>query len=333
MRTERIADPNVLDLASIEKFLASSRLVIQFSRASAYDDKILAALDAVCAQSSADLNVRFFGHYGTPFDASVLRLLPNVKSLTIDCMERAESLSVLADLQHLERLVLPDIFEPDVLSFDNLARLKNLTVGSARAPLDLAPLQRFRGLTDLAVIDKVKNLDVVGGLDLVTHLSLHSIKRLPLSFIDAMTGLRKLSLILGGRDSIDEIDGARIEHLELIRVRGFAGFAKLNAWRSLKTLEIEDQVRIESLSFAADMTNLNYLRVANCKGLGQLRGLVTLPALTHLRLAQTALDFETLCQEGLPQSLRQFAFYTFRTRQDEAIQAKIASMGFEIDNV
>lgn len=45
---------------------------------------------------------------------------------------------------------------------------------------------------------------------------------------------------------------------------------------------------------------------------------VKLPALTHLRLAQTAIDFEALCQSELPQSLRRFALYAFRPRQAAA---------------
>lgn len=332
MKTERISDPKVFDIPSIERHLASGRVVIQFSRPSSYDEEMLDALDAICAKYSPQLDIRFYGHHGSAFDGKILNRLPNVKSLVIDCLEHVENLHALGTLEHLERLRLPNIFDPDVLSYDNLSKLKDLTVGSLRAPLNLRPLSRFEYLTDLTIIDNVKNLEVIGGLCHLRHLSLNSIKKCPLEFVNAMTGLINLSLILGGRDSIDEIDGTRIEHLELIRVRGFAGFAALNAWQALKTLEIEDEVRIEHLSFASELENLSYLGIANCKGLRRLDGLATLPALTHLRLAQTAIDFDALCQSGLPASLRQFAFHTFRKRQDDAIHAKIASMGYQIGN-
>ena len=67
-------------------------------------------MDALCAEWGDRRKVRFYGHYGQVFDASALQALPNIRSLSIDSLERAINLEAIADLEHLERLHL-GVFE------------------------------------------------------------------------------------------------------------------------------------------------------------------------------------------------------------------------------
>ena len=333
----RIQNPPRLDEAEVREGLRNARLLtIQFSEAKAYAGDILKDVDHLCRVFDDRLCIRFYGHYGSTFDMRVLRRIPHVKSLLVDCLTQVDNVEVLSELEHLRGLTL-GIFalnKPDILASANLTGLRKLIVVDARKnTIDLAPVGDMAGLTDLNVCGHSRNIDAVGRLQNLQSLSLNIGRQVGLEFVNHLKALRHLKLILGGRDNIDELTGEAIETLEIIRVRGFSRFDHLPQWRSLKRLFVEDQIQLPSLRFSVAMEHLEYLRVLNCKTLAALNDLGALPKLCHLRVYGTAVDFDDLCRQGLPKSLRQLAFFTGKTKADKVLEQRILQMGYFINDV
>lgn len=130
-----------------------------------------------------------------------------------------------------------------------------------------------------------------------------------------LKGLKKLTVILGGRENLNEVFSQSLEELEILRVRGISELTPGNFPR-LKTLRVEDQIRLTELSFGSDSQSLQSIFIGNCKELNSLKGLRKLSSLERLRVFQTSLDFDRLVSEGLPPDLSEFAFYCRSRKMD-----------------
>ena len=74
--------------------------------------------------------------------------------------------------------------------------------------------------------------------------------------------------------------------------------------------------------------DLETLRIFNCKTLRNLTGLNYAPHLRHLRIGTTMLDVELLIAQPLSRSLKIFAFYTGKTRENAKIRARLDELGY-----
>jgi len=331
IHNRRVQNPTDIDEAAIMAALADGHnLTLQFSEAAAYAGDILDKVDDLCARCDDRLHVRFYGHYNG-FDARTVMRLPHVKHLLIECGDGTQNFDVLWQLPHLEALSL-SIFKlktPDILAGGNFSRLRKLRLGPTKADIiDLGPVGEMKELRELSIHGHTRNIDAVGTSQNIERMRLHLGKNVRLGFVNSMGGLRRLSLFLGGRDDIDEIEGAGIEALEIERVRGFCRFGHLDRWHDLQTLMIEDQIKLPELTFSAAMKSLKHIRIINCKTLSRLNNIRDLPAVENVRIFSTALDFDKLCAAGLPISLRQLAFWTSSNKRNGMIEQKIAQMGY-----
>ncbi len=333
--SNRINNPpgvDAIDEAEIAQALGKGRpITVQFSRA-LYTDAILEHINRLCRRFGEQLCVRFYGFYGTSFDAGVVRKIPEVRSLYIDCLDAAHNLEAIHDLQHLRELSLGvyHLAERDILAGGNLANLRKLTLGEIRpGGVNLKPLRHYKSLCDLYISDQSRDIEAIKYLSTLESLSLSSIKKVRLDFINDLPALKSLHLILGGRDNIDEVDGHRIEDLEIVRVRGFGTFAHLPKWTALKRLKIEDQARLESLAFSEAQRDLTDLWLFNCKALASLKGLAGLPKLDSIRLSGTSIDIEALRRDGLPKSLRRLEIYAGSLKKNQQLRQAIRAMGYE----
>ncbi len=76
----RVTDPEAFSSTEIlEACDKHGQLVVQFSRPEAYSAPILSSLNEACRLAQDRLQVRFYGHYGTRFDAFLLRHLVGVR--------------------------------------------------------------------------------------------------------------------------------------------------------------------------------------------------------------------------------------------------------------
>jgi hypothetical protein len=332
MKEERITNPQSVDRREIEeKIAAGCHVILQFD-GPCYNPDILKKINNLCGEWGENLHVRFYGFYKTKFDASCLQFLPEVAALSIDCLREAVNLSTLNELGNLRRLLI-GIYKldcPDFLKFLRLENLEGLTLSeTAKSNFDLAPLQTCHKLEELGLVGHTKNINGITRLPALRTLFLSRIsKRQNLGFVSGIKNLKKLTLILGGRENIDEIKHPALEQLEIIRVMGFSNFESLGTFPSLRSLKIEDQIRVEKIIFTASNKNLESLRISNCKNLHNLVGLNYLTKLNEIFIFETMLNVDSIIQQQLPPSLKIFRFFTGKIKEDKEVRKKLDALGY-----
>lgn len=327
----RINNPEKIDRLLIEKDLKAGKLVIVQSSDETYSDKILSELNDLCLGYDENFSVRFYGHYQGSFDCKTLLKLPNIKSLWIDCLLKADNLESLADLKNLKRLSLGvfELKDTEILRFQNLQNLTELILGETRTKaFNLKYLENYSNLTLLINSGHTKNIDAIGTLESLEYLGLNSISKVSIGFINKLRKLKSLHFILGGRENIDEIGENEIETLEIIRVRSFNGIKNISNFKKLKNLVIEDQIQLAELNFDSEIPTLTDLKLINCKTFKSLTGLERLKGLNQLRIYKTDINFDEFIKQPLPKSLEILAFYTSKTKVDKEIREQLAKMGY-----
>ena len=96
----------------------------------------------------------------------------------------------------------------------------------------------------------------------------------------------------------------------------------------MRKLRIEDQLQLKSLAFTSDSDKLEELLIHNCKAFSKLTGLNKLTSLKQLVLSCTAVDFDNLLADGVPEGLKNLTVATGR-KADREIAHRIAEMGYK----
>ncbi len=331
MIAERIGNPEVVTSDDIEKILVKGRrATVQFSDA-LYSTELLESLNDLCSVFGTQLEVRFFGFYGGSFDASVLAHLPEVRSLSVDCMRHIRNEDEITRLPQLEHLTLGvyELDEPEFLSTLPLERLTLLSISENRKrDFNLAPLGRCGDLKDLYIHGHTKQIATLANLPQVQALRLSGMpKRQELPFVSDMAGLKSLSLLLGGRQSINEVHHPSLEELSIVRVRSLETLGELARFPALRRLHVEDQIQLRSLSISGP--RLNDIKVLNCKNLNQISGLLEQVELTHFRAFRIQHELlEKLLESDWPASAEIVALYANSEKWNKVAREKLDSRGF-----
>ena len=332
MTSRRIDNPDETALQNVEQRLAAGEpLVVQFSER-CYAPARLASIEGLCARFGELLHLRFYAHYRSRFDCRTLERIPSVANLGVDSLLHAENTDVLGELTHLRelRIGIFELHDRDILRFPNLQSLRSLTLGHTRTrAIDMSFLAAFRGLEFLCVCGHTRGLTVIKGLAALETLALNSIGRqTDLGFLSDVGNLQRLTILLGGRSSIAGIHAGRLRALEVIRVQGLTELGDLSRFPSLTSFVVEDQSRVERLTFSSPDSGLESLRIVNCKSLSEIVGLERLSRLQHLRIALTALDPDALLASPLPSGLKTVAIYTGKPRENRRIRAALDARGY-----
>ncbi|AYL96245.1 hypothetical protein [Mucilaginibacter celer] len=327
----RIQDPDVIDEIVIGKLLDDNKeVIVQFSSEVNSSD-VLSKLNEIAGKYDENLTIRFYGSSRNSFDCSILDQIPEVKSLSIDCLRQAHNLERITSLRNLKKMGIGifELKETDILSAKNLQNVNRLYLFDTKTKaLNLKYLSSYKNLEYLIVAGHTKNIEAIGSLKKLNHLSLNSISKVPLSFVNELPILSKLNIILGGRDSISEIDGKNIENLNLTWIRGLNNLENIGRFHKLKTLLVEDQIRLPKIHFDKELNNLTDIKVLNCKTLTSLTGLENLPALHQLRVSRTNIIFERFIQQPLPSKLKILAFYTSKNKVDSQLKLQLKELGY-----
>ena len=285
-------------------------------------------LDALCAEWGDRRKVRFYGHYGQVFDASALQALPNIRSLSIDSLERAINLEAIADLEHLERLHLGvfELEDKDILGKLPVKQLHGLMLSQTNTKaLDLAPLAEAFNLATLYLDGHHKNIAALAHLDRLETLTFNPKRGLDLAFINGMQNLRALKFNLGGTDTIEAIELAELQDMAFTRTRDLARLGDMQRFPKLRRLLMQDQPHVESLAFGQANADLEHLWFDNCKGPSELRGLADCPQLKRLRWLFTERDPASL---ALPESVTHVYMLSGRSKDEATEKAAIEALGF-----
>jgi hypothetical protein len=244
MQQERIQNPRSIDRAAIEEQIASgNRVILQFDGRS-YTPELLKKINNLCGELGKNLEVRFYSHINSQFDASILQFLPQVESLWLDCLLEASNLSALTGLENLRRLSfgIYRLDHPNILESLHLQNLELLGINkTAKANIDLAAVGTCKALTEVYLNGHTRNIECLAELPALRMLSLGQIsKKQKLGFVSKIRSLRRLVVILGGRENISEIQHDSLEELEILRVLGFNNIDSVDGFPSLRSLVIED---------------------------------------------------------------------------------------------
>lgn len=332
MKQERIQNPSVIDRAAIESKIAEGfHVILQFDKPP-YSPELLKRINNLCGELGKKLSVRFYGHYGTYFDASILGSLPEVAALSVDCLFDVTNLAVLKELANLRSLSLGiyNLEDQSILESLQLQNLEQLSLGETRkVNIDLAPLKTCGGLARLYLEKHTKNIDSLAELPALCDLTLRCIpKKQRLEFVSKIQPLKRLVVVLGGRANISEIQHPLLEELEIRRVMGFDNLDSIAAFPSLCSLAVEDQIRLERVRFTSNNQRIQSLTIFNCKTLQALEGLDNLTGLKSIRIGMTALDVDSILKQRLSGSLKNFAFHTGKIKANAEARKKLDALGY-----
>lgn len=327
----RINNPDTVNEDTLLSAIGSWGLpTIQFSKPG-QSTALLKSINALCKVFGKKLPIRFYAHYQNDFDASVLEHLPDVQCLLVDCLHEIFNPEKLFELPKLRKLSFGvyNYHAQDFLNKLDIGKLEQLTIGETKKRnFDLSPLREGNQIRSLSVVGHSKNINVIGEMDNLEALSLHSIgKKFSLDFVSNIAKLKTLKITLGGRENIDEINHPLLRELEIIRIRGFNDLGDLSRFPHLRRLNIEDQIKI--LSISLQTPHLNELKVLNCKSLNKLNGLEALKKINHLRCSMTSLDYENISQLNWATSLKVLALYSGNNKRDKALRRQLDSRGFK----
>jgi len=327
----RIDNPTNIDKSLVESELKLGKeVIIQFVDTT-YTDKILADLNQLCLNSNENLCIRFYGHYSKIFDCNTLRKIPNVKNISIDCLQTADNIQALTELSNLKSLGLGifDLQDTEILNSENFKDLTELMITNTKTKaFNLDYLRKFKKLKKLRIAEHTKNIDAIGELSELELLSLNSVKKVPLNFINKLKKLKTLDFLLGSRDNLNEIEANEIENLDITWVRGFNDLSCISKFPKLKTLKIEDQKQLQDVRFTNLFPDLTDLKILNCKTVETITGLNNLPKLNSLVVYQTNVDFDKFMQQELPKTLKTLGFYTTKAKVDKEIKATLENKGY-----
>jgi len=327
---DRVTDPTVLSTAEIlEAVEKHGRLVVQFSKSGTYPPTSLRALNEACGLVGERIQVRFYGHYGAAFDADALRNLPQVRDLAVDCLADIVNENEIGKLPNLRALHFGvfDLNRPDFLTTIELGRLKRLNLSENRKRnIDLAPLDAAGLLEELIVHGHSKGVSSIAKIPGLQRLTLGAYaKSYPLDFAASLPSLRNLTLILGGRDDINDLSSSSLETLQIIRVRGLATLGNLSRLPELSALRVEDQLQLGCLDLSG--ANLERLWLFNCKSLAELPGLASQHRLKEFRASGVALDLSGLRDRDWPPATRSVHLFSNSKRWNDKTQASLAARG------
>lgn len=326
----RVTDPQSISPTEIaQKCEELGELVVQFSRPQAYTPAILESLNEACRITRNGLQVRFFGHYGSAFDAACLRHLPEARDLAVDCLFHIAHEDELGRLPNLNRLSF-GVFELDRPAFLNtlpLGQLERLILSENRKRnFDLSPLSCCASLSALFVHGHSKGINAITELTSLQKLTLGSYaKSHSLNFIEGISNLRRLTLILGGRADVDDMSNKSVEVLKIVRVRGLSTLGDLSRFPSLSVLRIEDQLQLIRLDLTG--AQLERLWLLNCKNLADLVGLEAQKRIREFRAYKVALDLNALRDRDWPPSARSISLFSGSEKWNDDALARLSARG------
>ncbi len=327
---DRVTNPKTLSpIEIVEACGQRGRLVVQFSTPEAYSPVILQSLNEACRLAQDRLQVRFFGHYWTPFDAALLRHLPETRDLAVDCLSEIvheEEVGLLPKLKRLSFGVFK-LNRPDFLDTIDIGRLERLALAeNHKRNIDLSPLAQGGSLTELFIQGHSKGIDAIAGLPHLRKLTLSCYaKKHPLGFIAAISDLREMTLLLGGRDNIDDLSSTTIEMLQILRVRGLSTLGDLSRLPSLSALRIEDQLQLSRLDLCG--AKLERLSLFNCRNLAELLGLDMQDRLREFRASGVALDLNALRDRDWSLTTRSVSLFSGSMKWNNDAKNRLAARG------
>lgn len=234
------------------------------------------------AEKRPDIQTRLYGFYTDTCDLNVLKLIPSVENLAIDCLPHATNTDCITELRKLNALALGirSLDNFDFLQYlpDSMEKLSLAATQSKKPTLE--HLVRFKNLKRLYIEGHHKNLEVIGELNALEDLTLRSITTKDLSFVRKLNNLWSLDIKLGGTNDLSALEGlSNLKYLELWQIRGLSDISVISSLHGLQYLFLQS---LRNVTHFPDLSELNHLRrvyLETMRGLNKLEGLFKAPKL------------------------------------------------------
>jgi hypothetical protein len=156
-------------------------------------------------------------------------------------------------------------------------------------------LQRFPRLRTLHLEGHTKDIDVIGTLSQLEHLTLRSITLADLSILRPLNRLRSLEIKLGGTKNLGLLpEIGQLRYLELWMIRGLTDLGPIASVRTLQFLFLQALKKFATIPSLARLPLLRRIHLQTMKGLAELRSVAEAPALEVL----VAIDMPQLAPEA-----------------------------------
>ncbi len=211
----------------------------------------------------------------------------------------------------------------DITGFSHLdGGLEELNFGQTKRTFSLRFIETFPHLKSLFLVRHQKDLPCICGLGELTSLGLSGITLPDLSVLLALSGLRKLSILLGGTKDLALLPRfPKLQDLFLMRITKLFDLGMLGGLESLKTLHLDWMRNVTTLPSLARLVQLDSVELDTMKGLTDLSPIAAAPALRRLSvIAMPQLNAESLrCFIGHPR-LEELWAYTGKSTVNEQIK-------------
>jgi internalin A len=235
----------------------------------------------------------------------------------------SRDLSFLGYFPTLRRLHIALYELDDIAGFSHVARsLEELTYGQTKRTFSLRFLSAMPQLKKLFLVRHKRDLPVISGLGDLTGLGLSGITLPDLSLLLPLSGLRELSIFLGGTTNLALLPQLRaLENLFLMRITKLSDLGMLGDLGGLTTLRLDWMRNVTWLPSLAGLARLDDVTLDTMKGLTDLSPLAAAPALRRLSVAaMPQLNAESFrCFLGHPR-LRELWVGTGKSRVNDAVK-------------
>lgn len=232
-------------------------------------------------------------------------------------------LGFLRYFETLRRLHVAIYELDDITGFSHLdGGLEELTFSSTKKKFSLRFLETMPHLKRLFLVGHSEDLPCVRDLRELTDLGLSGVTLPDLSALLALTGLRKLSIFLGGTKNLALLPRfPKLEDLFFMRITKLFDLGILAEIEGLKSLRLDWMRNVTSLPSFARLTRLDNVELGTMKGLTDLSSVAAAPALRRLSVTDTPqLKAESFrCFIGHPR-LEELWAYTGRSTTNDAVK-------------
>jgi hypothetical protein len=297
-------------------------------------EDVLQALERIILSKNPDYSVRFYGFYRDECDLSLLKNIPSVRNLCINCMEEATNIDAIGELKHLVNLNIGVLNLKSLSFLESMpATLTSLSVEQSKTKkVDLSVLTKFKDLKELYLEGHSVNIENIVELSKLEKLTLRSVTLDSLQFLTQLKNLWAFDLKLGGTKDLSAIkDFACLKYLEIWQVRGLADLGFLSECVELQYLFLQSLKRVEALPTLKSLKKLRRVYLENMKGLADVAPIVMAPALEDFYFAAAnnfqPEDFDCFKES---RSLKKICVGFGSDKRNNALRDNFANTGIEV---
>lgn len=226
-----------------------------------------------------DVELRVYGFYHQVCDLSFLRLVPNVRRLSLDCLQSATGAEHIAATPHLEKLSVGilSLTNFDFLEALDAGDLKDLSLQATNSKkIKLGSIGRFTALERLYLGGQQRDIETIAGLTRLGDLTLGSVTLDSLDFLQGLPNLWSLDIKLGGTTNLDGLRNLkRVKYLELWQIKGLSDLSPISEMTGLQYLFLQALRNVTELPDCSRLTSLRKVHLETMKGLSDLSPLET----------------------------------------------------------